>query len=179
MGSRALVSASLLALILTGCGGSGQGQKGPATVAAEQKPVKRLPSFRLQYARGGPFSSEGLRGKVVLLNYWATWCKPCEREMPGLQEIQDRYEGQGVVVVGIAMDADAAAVAAFAKKWKIRFPLLMGTTEVQEELGLLGIPSTFLVDRQGVIRRTIIGFEYEETVDGFLREILQEPPVER
>lgn len=131
-----------------------------------------LPAFRLEDAAGREVSSSDFRGKVLLVNYWATWCKPCETEMPGLQQLQDTYGSRGFAAVGIAMDTNSKDVAAFARKHGIRYWLLMGTPEVQERLGILGIPTTILVDRQGVVRYRIVGFEYKEAVEAELKKLL-------
>jgi cytochrome c biogenesis protein CcmG/thiol:disulfide interchange protein DsbE len=162
-------------LIFAACGGP-PAQPENSVAAPQPAPPPgevggALPAFRLQDTAGRGVSSEDFRGKVLLVNYWATWCKPCETEMPGFQQLQDTYGPRGFAVIGIAMDTSANDVAAFARKHGIRYALLMGTPEVQERFGILGIPTTMLVDRQGVVRYKIVGFEYKEAVEAELKKL--------
>ncbi len=140
--------------------------------AGPETPVEVLAEFTLRDVSGREVSSASFRGKVLLLDYWATWCAPCEKEMPEFQKMQDRYGDQGLVVVGIAMDTDPADVERFAKRLGIGYTLLMGTLEVQEKLGIQGLPTTFVVDREGRIRKKVIGFEYPEEFEKTVRELL-------
>jgi peroxiredoxin len=168
----ALIAALLL---FVGCGGPHAQPEKPAAARQPAPPPGEvgapLPAFRLGDVAGREVSSEDFRGKVLLVNYWATWCKPCETEMPGLQQLQDTYEPRGFAVIGIAMDTDKKAVATFARKHGIRYWLLMGTPDVQERFGILGIPTTILVDRQGVVRYKVVGFEYKEAVEAELKKL--------
>lgn len=169
----ALIAALLL---FAGCGGPPALPEKPAVAGQPAPPPGEvgglLPVFRLEDTAGREISSDDFRGKVLLVNYWATWCKPCETEMPGFQQLQDTYGPRGFAVIGIAMDTNPRDVAAFARKHNIRYPLLMGTPEVQERFGVLGIPTTMLVDRQGVVRYKVIGFEYKEAVEAELKKLL-------
>jgi cytochrome c biogenesis protein CcmG/thiol:disulfide interchange protein DsbE len=93
------------------------------------------------------------RGKVVLLNFWATWCAPCLTEIPRFAEWQQKYGGRGLQVIGISMDDDEAPVHAAYKKYKLNYPVLMGDEQLGELYGgVLGLPVTFLIDRNGKIR---------------------------
>ncbi len=133
----------------------------------------RMPEFTLKDASGREVSSEEFRGKVLLVDFWATWCEPCKVEMPAFEDFQNRYRDRGVVVVGIALDADAAGVAEFGKKLGVNYTLLMSTPEVEKQFGgILGIPTTFLVDRNRVIWRKVIGFERKEAFERALTDLL-------
>ena len=93
------------------------------------------------------------RGKVVLLNFWATWCAPCLVEMPAFTEWQRRYGSDGLQVIGISMDDAAPEVIATVAKLKLNYPVLMGDEHVGAAYGgILGLPDTFLIDRRGKIR---------------------------
>jgi peroxiredoxin len=137
-------------------------------------PPDRMPRFTLKDVDGREFSSEELRGKVALVDFWMTTCEPCRREMPGFEQLQNEYRDRGLVVIGIALDEDAAEVSRFARELRVHYRLLLSNQEVQERWGgIQGIPTTFLVDRSGVVRKKVIGFEYKEEFEKALRELLQ------
>lgn len=140
---------------------------GPGSVGA------RMPDFRLRDVAGRDVSSEEFRGKVLLIDFWATWCPPCKVEMPGYQKLQNGYGERGLVVIGIALDSDPVEVTQFAKKLGIRYTLLLSTPEVQQQFGgILGLPTTLLVDRNGIIRKKVIGFEYTNAFEMALQDLL-------
>jgi len=99
------------------------------------------------------------KGKVVLLNFWATWCPPCLEEMPAMERLYQRYKGKGLVVVALSVDADGAtAVIPFVREHKLSFPVgLDPKTAVAERYGVRALPSTFLVDRNGNLAALAIG----------------------
>jgi thiol-disulfide isomerase/thioredoxin len=93
------------------------------------------------------------RGKVVLLNFWATWCAPCQVEMPTFVGWQTKYGPQGLQIIGISMDDDPSLVRAAYRKLKLTYPVAMGDVKLGDLYGgVLGLPITFLIDRHGVIR---------------------------
>ena len=133
----------------------------------------RLAGFSFRDIAGREIRYEELRGKVLLIDFWATWCEPCKVEMPGYQDLQDRYGERGLVVVGFAMDTDAAAVRQYAREMGIRYTLALSAPELQDKFGgILGLPTTIVVDRNSVIRRKVIGFEYKQSFETTLKEIL-------
>lgn len=98
--------------------------------------------------------------RVVLLDFFATWCPPCQEEIPHLQKLYDKYRKQGFVIVGIAGDKDGAkAVKPFVRKYKLTYPLLTDVSgKVQRTYGVRGYPTLYLIDKEGVIRSTHIGY---------------------
>jgi peroxiredoxin len=105
-----------------------------------------------------------LRGSVVVLNVWATWCAPCIREMPSLQRLADRFADRGLVVVGVSVDADgglaggSADVRAFVERLGLTFTILHDARGVVERLfGVSGLPMTFVIDRDGRIHQKVLG----------------------
>jgi thiol-disulfide isomerase/thioredoxin len=103
--------------------------------------------------KGAPVSLDQWKGKVVVLNFWATWCPPCREEMPALMRYQHRFAANGVQVVGVALDA-TDKVAAFGSELQINYPLLVGGTELFKLMTDLGnragaLPFTVIIDRQG------------------------------
>jgi thiol-disulfide isomerase/thioredoxin len=135
----------------------------------------RLPDFSAKDFHGRQISSADLRGKVVLIDFWATWCQPCKKEMPGYQKLADRYGPSGFAVVGFKLDimADTEEPRAFARRLGIRYPLAVATDEVKNKFGgIEGLPTTFIYDRQGILRQKIIGFEYTDVIETDLKPLL-------
>jgi thiol-disulfide isomerase/thioredoxin len=160
---------SLLFLSVAGIGLAGCKQH-PASAPAPREVViapgeigSRLPDFTVKDLQGREISSADLRGKVVLIDFWATWCQPCKQEMPGYQKLVDRYGSRGFAVVGFKFDTmtDTEDPARFAKKIGVRYPLAVAVDDLKQKFGgIEGLPTTMLYDRQGILRKKVIGFEY-------------------
>jgi len=104
---------------------------------------------------------EAYRGKVVLLNFWATWCAPCLSEVPRFAEWQRKYGGRGLQIVGVSMDDDEAPVRKACRKLKVNYPVVMGDEKLGELFGgILGLPVTFVIDGNGRIR-----FRHDGAID--------------
>lgn len=134
-----------------------------------------LPDFDVKDLEGNEISSKSLRGKVVLVDIWATWCQPCRKEMPGYQKLLDRYGSRGFVVIGLKsnMMMDTAEPMKFAKEIGVHYPLVSASGELIEKFCKLeGLPTTMIYDRQGLLRQKVIGFDYvtkfESAVKGLL-----------
>lgn len=136
-----------------------------------QPPVERVPDFSLPSASGQTVSLRQFQGKVILLDFWATWCGPCKKEMPGYEELYRRYKKRGLVVVGIALDSSPTQVRRFARKYGITYPLLINGMNV-DRYGVLGIPTTILADRQGIVRKKVVGFEEKKVFEDALKELI-------
>jgi len=115
------------------------------------KPVKPAKDFQVTTPDNQPLSLTNFKGKVVFLNFWATWCKPCEAEMPGMERLHRRYRDRGLVVLAISEDAGGAgAVSPFVRKHQLTFPIgLDPKMAVASLYGVWTLPSTFIIDRQG------------------------------
>ena len=115
------------------------------------KPVKDAPEFQVRTPDDRTIRLADLRGKVVFLNFWATWCDPCREEMPGMERLHQAYKDRGLVVLAISLDAQGASVVKpFAKKFGITFPIgLDPKMAVRESYGVWAVPSTFLIDKNG------------------------------
>ena len=135
----------------------------------------RLPDFSLKDLQGRDISSTDLHGKVVLIDFWATWCQPCKKEMPGYQKLEDHYGSRGFAVVGFKFDTmmDMEDPVLFAKKIGVRYPLVIATDDLKQKFGgIEGLPTTMLYDRQGILRKKIIGFEYTNAIESALKPLL-------
>jgi thiol-disulfide isomerase/thioredoxin len=135
----------------------------------------RLPDFSIKDLQGHNISSAELRGKVVLIDFWATWCQPCKKEMPGYQKLADRYGSRGFGVVGFKFDTmtDTEDPIKFARKIGVHYPLAVAAEDLKLKFGgIEGLPTTMLYDRQGILRHKIIGFEYTDVVESALKSLL-------
>jgi len=98
------------------------------------------------------------RGQVVVLNFWATWCPPCNEELPSLMSMQERTRARGVVVLGVSIDVDGDAYHRFLKQRGVNFVTVRDPEEkISGMYGTHGWPETFIIDRQGVLRRKVVG----------------------
>jgi len=148
------MKAVLVALCLVAArASSAAGAEDPAAALSLMKPRPPQPAknFQISTPDNRPLSLAEFKGKVVFLNFWATWCKPCEEEMPGMERLYQRYKDQGLVVVAISEDAEGApAVNRFLKKYSLTFPVgLDPKMSVADLYGVWAVPSTFIIDRQG------------------------------
>ena len=153
---------------------AGTPQPQPAAIAAGEI-GSRLPDFSAKDFRGRKISSADLRGKVVLIDFWATWCQPCKKEMPGYQKLADRYSPRGFAVIGLKLDimADTEEPRAFARRLGVRYPLAVATDDLKNKFGgIEGLPTTLLYDREGILRQKIIGFEYTDVIEADLKPLL-------
>jgi peroxiredoxin len=179
-----LVSIPLFsALLLAGCGkpAASDAAAKPAAPAAAA-PMAALPklgaapAWKLKDIDGKDVAFEQFKGKVVVIDFWATWCGPCRVEIPGYVEMQKKHGAEGLVIVGVSLDqAGPEVVKAFAAKYGINYPLVMADEAIQTKFGgIEAIPTTFLIDRDGQIRDRKVGAEesesYEKKVAAVLRE---------
>ncbi|HYM48413.1 MAG TPA: TlpA disulfide reductase family protein [Burkholderiaceae bacterium] len=133
----------------------------PGLRAAELKRWKgqpAAPSIELLTAEGTPFSLQQLRGKVVLVNFWATWCEPCVTEMPALQRLRDELGASGFEVLAVNYQEGPARIGAFTQKMNLTLPVVRDTDgSVARNWGARIFPASFLLDRNGSIRYAISG----------------------
>ena len=133
---------------------------GGAAASIESIPLRGhpAPEFTLQTLEGDSLSLSDLRGKAVVLNFWATWCPPCQAEMPELQAAHDEYASGGLVVLGVNQAEDKATVQAFLDERNLTFPVALDSQyEASQRYQVNSLPSTFFIDRNGVIREIVIG----------------------
>lgn len=132
------------------------------------------PEFMLDTLDGKKLKLSDLRGKAVLLNFWATWCAPCTTEMPWFVELQNRYAVQGLQVVGINMDdGDKNEVIKFANKIGVNYPILMGKDTVANQYGgVQFLPTTFYIDRNGKIVERVFGIASRKEIEDNVRRTL-------
>ena len=140
------------------------------TFAGEQA----APGWQLQNLEGKAVKLSDFKGKVVLLNFWATWCPPCRDEIPDLISLQQQYSPRGLVVLGIAMDGRGAAIVKpFAEKMKINYPLVIGDQKTSEDYGGIdALPTTFIIDRKGNVIAQQKGATDRESFEEAIKPLL-------
>ncbi len=151
----------------------GAAAKSPS--AARSLLNQQAPDFTRQDLNGHAVHLAGLRGKVVLLNFWATWCAPCQVEMPTFSAWQRQYGPRGLEVVGVSMDDSAASARRVVERLKIDYPVAMGDARLGLRYnGVLGLPLTFLIDRNGVIRARFQGATSAKVIEKQVQALLGE-----
>ncbi len=136
----------------------------------------QAPDFRIKDLRGHEISLSDYSGKVVFLNFWATWCGPCKVEIPDFIEAYKQYKDKGMEIIGISVDRiSPKSVLKFVEKHKINYPVIMGTDKIQKdyEPGPY-IPTTIIVDQEGKFRHRHIGYMNKETLEDYFLKLTEE-----
>ncbi len=172
---KRLLLLSLAAVGLAGCNQHPASPPQPKQMSIAAGEIgSRLPDFSVRDLQGREVSSADLRGKVVLIDFWATWCQPCKQEMPGYQKLVGPLRlAQGFAVIGFKFDNMPDTENPLGSR-KNRRPLPTGgrTDDLKQKFGgIEGLPTTMLYDRQGVLRKKVIGFEYTQVFESALQEL--------
>lgn len=149
-----------------------RGESGAPSIVGKSTPA---PDFTLEQLNGGNLKLSDLRGKAVLLNFWATWCGPCKIETPWLVEMQNQYGNQGLQVIGVAMDDSGKdEISKFAKDMGVNYPVLLGKEAVGEEYGgVPALPESFFIGRDGKIVDRIIGLKGKAEIEDSIKKALK------
>lgn len=152
------------------------GATAPARAGSAPAPAP-APDFSLPARAGGELSLAGLRGNVVLINFWATWCGPCRQEMPYLEQIWQRYKGLGFTLLGVNVEEDSAGAVKWLEQVPVSFPVLFDReNRVSRLYDVTAMPSTVIVDRRGQVRFVHYGYTkgtenaYQDQVRTLIRE---------
>ena len=161
-----LVTILTTGLLITGC--AGDSESSVATVG------EAAPNFELQNLDGQSISLSSLRGKPVLVNFWATWCGPCVSEMPYIQEIHEEWSDRGLMVLAINIGDSAAEAEQFLQEHNLSLPVLLDTRNVvASQYGIRAIPTTFFIDKDGIVRNKVIGaFPSKAAIESRLGDIV-------
>ena len=158
----ALFAALLAVAVLAGC-------------STPAKPAQSVPQFSLSSLEGKTVAMKDLTNKVVIVDFWATWCGPCREEIPHLNELYSELKGKGLEIVGISMDTDGTdGVKDFAREFRIQYPIVMGDEKVAESFGgIIGLPTTFVIDRQGKVAKKYIGLPPADDMRKIVKELVE------
>ena len=126
----------------------------------------KMPEIGLNDLDGKPVNLASLAGKVVVLDFWATWCAPCKEELPVLQKLYQKYAAKGLVVVGVSVDKDAANIQSFLKKLSVSFPAVHDANHaVSGRYQPPRMPSSYIVDRKGIVRYVHGGYRASDAAE--------------
>jgi thiol-disulfide isomerase/thioredoxin len=169
----------LIATAVACSGGSSpadtEGQSAAETQGAADSDM--APAFSLADLDGTMVSLDDSRGKVRLIDFWATWCAPCREEIPMLNELHAAYAGEGLEILAISdVDEDAEIVKPFVEEHGVEYRNLIGNADVSSEYKVYGLPTAFLVDGEGRIVKTFFGPKPKKPLESQIRELLELPP---
>jgi thiol-disulfide isomerase/thioredoxin len=146
--------------------------------ASEDVVGKKAPAFELESVSGDVVKLADMKGKVVLLDFWAVWCGPCRKSAPFFQELQDRYGKDGLAVVGVHVDdrmPSAEDVGEYLDDLGVSYTNVISTVDVDNEFMIFAMPTTYLIDREGVIVERHIGYDpatAPEEIEAHVRTLL-------
>jgi peroxiredoxin len=149
------ITAGLLIMLLLGV---------TSSTTAGQSGIRPAPDFKLKSLEGEDLVLSELKGRVVVVNFWATWCGPCRVEIPHLKSLYEKYNSEGLEIIGISLDRGGERVVKpYVEKHEIKYPITMGNMEVVSKYGgIEGVPTTFIIDREGNIRYKWVGYRKKE-----------------
>jgi len=184
---RTLPLVTLLLAVTAGCGGATESKttttatvSKSSTKSVTSKPavdtsqLQAAPAWALVDLAGKPVTSESLKGKVVIVDFWATWCGPCRAAIPHLMDLHKLYKDKGFEVVGVSLDQQGPAVVqSFVTQHEIPYTIAMGNQKIVSDFGgVRGIPTAFIISQDGKIYRKIVGLvpreQYEKDVIALL-----------
>ncbi len=176
-----------IALVIFSNGNTSQKSKAQTVQMQQEQPVQKsaavstpeeqypmAPDFELPDLSGKNIKLSDFKGKVVFLNFWATWCPPCRREIPGFIKLVNKYGKDGFIVLGVAVDPrEFDKVKPFAEKIGINYPVVYDKKGVSQLYGgIRSIPTTFVINRQGKVVGQIVGSRPEQTFEGIIKSLL-------
>ena len=158
-----MVALLFVSVTLLSCQAASTGEGGPVA-----------PEFSLRDLDGKPYSLSDAKGKVIILDFWATWCPPCRMEIPHFQALHEEYSAKGLEVIGIALDRGGVSdVRPFVRANGVTYPILIGDQKVTADYGgIRGIPTTFVIDRKGRIVQKFVGYRSKEVFESAIQELL-------
>jgi len=179
----------VMMFIVAGCKKKETSQQQQAPVESKEKPTspsvvkappnsdsKPAPSFTLQDLNGKTVSLSDFKSKVIILDFWATWCPPCVKEIPHFVELYKQYNDRQFVIVGISVDREGVGVVkSFVQKYGVSYPVLMTDGQVEKAYGdIVNIPTTFVIDSEGKIQRKYIGYQDKAVFEKDINSLLSE-----
>lgn len=149
----------VLALVLAGCIAEDAPTSSSVDKIAAGDRGKPMPAFEVPLLAGGTLKSDDLKGKVLIVDFWATWCKPCIEEIPKYNELSAKYDGKAVAFIGMTVQSGSLDdIKPKAAELKIRYPVVLGNDDIEDGFGgIIGWPTTFLISKEGMIVKKYMG----------------------
>lgn len=145
-------------------------------VFAEEKDAtlgKEAPNFVAQDLEGNTFELESYKGKGVLLNFWASWCEPCEQEMPYMNSLYEKYKDKGIEILALNADETPLVIDAFVQKYDLKFPILQDKGQkILRLYNVQPLPTTILIDKNGRVIQIVTGTLTEQGIENLLQKIV-------
>ena len=169
-----LASVLVSGLVVTGCSSTPAPDQGTQSAVEGTQPGNLAPNFQLPNLDGETVSLSDLRGKPVMLNFWATWCPPCRAELPYIQQIYEEQSTRGFVVLTVNLGESPSKVKEFVQSYGLSFPVLLDTKQgTAQKYNIGGIPTTFFIDKNGIIQVKITGaFPDKAAIENKLGKII-------
>jgi thiol-disulfide isomerase/thioredoxin len=130
------------------------------------------PDFPLPTLQGLMRGPANYPGKVVLVNFWATWCGPCKKEIPDLMDLYSEYHARGLEVLGVALDGNTDVVRPYAENTGINYAVLVGNPEVGQQYQVTAVPTTVVYDRQGKVAQRLVGYQSRDALEAVIKSLL-------
>jgi thiol-disulfide isomerase/thioredoxin len=131
----------------------------PGAAATQPKPTAEAPDFELENVAGGKLNSKDLKGKITVVDFWATWCNPCISEIPNYNALRQSYSDKGVEILGVTVESGPLKdIKPKVEALKMKYPVVVGTDKVIDGFGgLIGFPTTFIVDKNWRVYKKYLG----------------------
>lgn len=142
-------------LLTESCSGTGSGTTPPKKI---NDTSAGAPNFTAKNLEGKDVKLNDFKGKVVLVNFWAVWCGPCQEEVPELVELYNIYRDKGFVIVGVSDPSDSNEIKSFVREHKMTYPVVIDPGSISEEYNVVGFPTSFLIDREGKVVQKFPGY---------------------
>ncbi len=148
--------------------------KDTKTKSEKKENLAKAPDFALKNSKGETVRLSSFKDNVIILNFWATWCGPCRREIPGFVDLYKKYNKEGLEIIGVSVDQNGwDAIEPFAKNYKINYPVLLFDRQVIMNYGgIQAIPTTFIINRKGEIVEKIVGLRPNSYFEQKVQELL-------